>query len=83
MEAADLPGGGNLAGESLPELLVRRVPLEHQLDRDFTPTWGYPQENPPHAASAQPAGQPVHAYVKRIARLQWFHRASTACHRKV
>ena len=67
MEAADLPGRGDLPGETLPELSVRRMLREHQLDRHLTAARRFSQEHLAHAAGSQPAEQPVRAHLAWIA----------------
>jgi hypothetical protein len=75
VEAADLPGGGHLAGEPTAELRVAGVIRVHHLDRDLAPAARFAQEHAAHAALAQAAKQPERADLAGIVGPQPIHHA--------
>jgi hypothetical protein len=66
VETSDLPGRSDLAGETPPELRIRRMLREDQLDRYLPAARRFPQKHLAHAARTQPADQPVRTHPARI-----------------
>ena len=61
---------GDLSPEPIPELRIRGQLSADDLHRYRPPARGDAEENPPHAAAAQLADQPVRTDRLRIPRLQ-------------
>ncbi len=70
---ADPPGGGDLAAEPLPELLVQREVRVHDLHGHGPAALGAGQVDPAHAARAEPAEQSVGTDDPRFVRIQRLH----------
>ena len=65
-QAAYLADRGDLAGEPHPELGIRGQVRTDHLHRDRSPARGHAQVHVSHAATAEPADQPVRADPPRI-----------------
>ena len=73
VESPDPPGGVDLPGEALTEMLGPGMHGMDQLDRDPAAARRDPQEHLAHTASPQPAYQLVAAHASRITALKTLH----------